>query len=82
MLYKSIMCKTDLIHDVYEHSQEKLPPSIDEEDFQEYQEFNTDKDWEPPTDDLLDFITNLIKFSRLIKHINKFNLKLKLHIDK
>ena len=50
--------ETDLIHDVYEHTQEKLPPSIDEEDFQECQEFNTDKDLEPPMDDLLDFITS------------------------
>ena len=29
-----------------------------EEEFQECQEFNTDKDLEPPTDDLLDFITS------------------------
>ena len=50
--------ETDLIHDVYEHAQEKLPPSIDEEEFQECQQFNTDKDLEPPTDDLLDFITS------------------------
>ena len=49
--------ETDLIHDVYEHTQENLPPSIDEEEFQECQEFNTDKDLEPPADDLLDFIT-------------------------
>ena len=34
--------ETDLIHDVYEHTQEKLAPSIDEEEFQECQEFNTD----------------------------------------
>ena len=47
-----------MIHDVYERAQEKLPPSIDEEEFQECQEFNTDKDLEPPTDDLLDFITH------------------------
>ena len=47
-----------MIHDVYEHAQEKLPPSIDEEEFQECQELNTDKDFEPPTDDLLDFITS------------------------
>ena len=47
-----------MIHDVYEHTQGKLPPSIDEEEFQECQEFNTDKDLEPPTDDLLDFITS------------------------
>ena len=50
--------ETDLIHDVYEHGQDKLPPSIDEEEFQECQEFNTDKDLEPPTDDLLDCITS------------------------
>ena len=50
--------ETDLINDVYEHAQEKLPPSIDEEEFQECQAFNTDKDLEPPTDDLLDFITS------------------------
>ena len=50
--------ETDLIHDVYEHSQEKLSPFIDEEEFQECQEFNTDKDLEPPIDDLLDFITS------------------------
>ena len=50
--------ETDLIHDVYEDAQEKLPPSIDEEEFQECQDFNTDKDLEPPTDDLLDIITS------------------------
>ena len=47
-----------MINDVYGHAQEKLPPSIDEEEFQECQEFNTDKDLEPHTDDLLDFITS------------------------
>ena len=50
--------ETDLIHDVYEHAQEKLQPSIDEEELQECQEFNSNKDMEPPTDDLLDFITS------------------------
>ena len=50
--------EADLIHDVYEHTQEKLLPSIDEEEFQECQEFNTAKDLEPPTDDLLDFTTS------------------------
>ena len=81
--------ETDLIHDVYEHAQEKLSPSIDEEQFQECCEFNTDKDlshlqmisWiSSPVKNIL--MINLIKFSRLIKHINKLNLKLKLHIDK
>ena len=50
--------ETDLIHDIYEHPQDKLPPSIDEEEFQECQEFNTDRDLEPPRDDLLDSITS------------------------
>ena len=78
-----------MIHDVYEHTQEKLPTFIDEEEFQECQEFNTDKDLEPPTDDLLDSITcqehsddQLDQVFWTIKHINKLNLKLKLHIDK
>ena len=50
--------ETELIHNVYEHAQEELPPTIDEEEFRECQEFNTDQDLEPPTDDLLDFITS------------------------
>ena len=50
--------ETDLMHDVYKHTQEKLASSIDVEEFQKCQEFNSDKDLEPPTDDLLDFITS------------------------
>ena len=50
--------ETDLIHDTYEHTHENLAPTIDEEEFQECQEFNTDQDLEPHTDDLLDFITS------------------------
>ena len=52
--------ETQLIHTVSEHAQEELPPTIDEEEFQECQEleFNTDQDLEPPPDDLLDFITS------------------------
>ena len=50
--------ETNLIHDVYEHAQDNFPSSIDEEEFQEYQEFNTDHDLEPPIDDTLDFITS------------------------
>ena len=50
--------ETDLIHDTYEHTHENLAPSIDEEEFQEYEEFNTDQDLEPPTDDHMDFITS------------------------
>ena len=50
--------ETELIHNVYEHAQEELPPTIDEEEFQECQKFNTDQDFEPPTDDLFDFIAS------------------------
>ena len=50
--------ETELMRNVYEHAQEELPPSIDEEDFQECQQFNTDQDLEPPTDDIWEFITS------------------------
>ena len=42
---------------MYEHAQDELPPTIDEEEFQECQVFNSAQDFEPSTDDLLDFIT-------------------------
>ena len=48
--------ETQLIHTISEHAQDELPPIIDEEEFQECQEFNTDQDLEPPTDDILEFI--------------------------
>ena len=50
--------ETELMHNVYEHAQEELPPSIDAEEFQECQQFNTDQDLEPPTDDILEFIAS------------------------
>ena len=50
--------ETELMHNVYEHAQGELPPSIDEEEFQECQQFNNDQDVEPPRDDILDFITS------------------------
>ena len=50
--------ETELIHNVYEHAKEELPPTTDEGEFQECQEVNTDQDLEPPTDDLLEFITS------------------------
>ena len=50
--------ETELMHNVYAHAQEELPLSIDEEEFQECQQFNTDQDLEPPTDDILEFITS------------------------
>ena len=48
--------ETQLIHTISENAQDELPPIIDEEEFQECQEFNTDQDLEPPADDLLEFI--------------------------
>ena len=50
--------ETELMHNVYEHAQDESPPTIDEEEFQECQEFNTDQELEPPTEDLMDFITS------------------------
>ena len=50
--------ETELVHNVYEHAQEELPTSIDEEEFQECQQFDTDQDLEPPTDDIFEFITS------------------------
>ena len=46
------------MHNVYQHTQEELPPSTDEGEFQECEQFNTDQDLEPPTDDILEFITS------------------------
>ena len=50
--------ETQFIHTMSEHAQEELLPIIDEEEFQECQEFNTDHDLEPPEDDILEFITS------------------------
>ena len=50
--------ETELKHNICEHAQEELPTSINEEEFQECQQFNTDQDLEPPTDDILEFITS------------------------
>ena len=49
---------TNLIHDVHEHTQDNSPSSNEDDVFQECEEFNTDQDLEPPTDDLLDFISS------------------------
>ena len=49
---------TELMHSVYEYTQEELPPSIDEEEFQEWQQFNTQQDLEPPTNVILEFVTS------------------------
>ena len=49
-----VYMKTNLIHDIYEHTQDCFPSSVEEQEFHECQEYNTDQDLEPPTDDLLD----------------------------
>ena len=40
--------ETQFTHTISEHTQDELLPIIDEEEFQECQEFNTDHDLEPP----------------------------------
>ena len=59
--------ETALTHNVYENAQKGLPHSIDEEELQECQQFNADQDLEPPTDDILEFITSqgLVEFRGL-----------------
>ena len=49
---------TTFIHDVHEDTQDNSPSSNEEDEVQECQEYNTDQDLEPPTDDLLDFISS------------------------
>ena len=48
--------ETNFTHDVHEHTQDNIPSSTEEDEFQECQEFNTDQDLAPRTDDLLDLI--------------------------
>ena len=48
--------ETQFINTMSQLTQDELPPIIDEEEFQECQEFNTDQDLELPGDDLLEFI--------------------------
>ena len=50
--------ETQFIHTMSQHTQDESPPIIDEEEFQECQEFNTNQDLEPPEDDILEFITS------------------------
>ena len=50
--------ETTFIHDVHEDTHNNSPSSNEDDEFQECQEFNTDQGLEPPTDDLLDFITS------------------------
>ena len=50
--------ETTFIYDVHEDTHNNSPSSNEDDEFQESQEFNTDQDLKPPTDDLLDFITS------------------------
>ena len=50
--------ETTFIHDVHEDTHNNSPSSNEDDEFQECQEFNTDQDLKPYTDDLLDFITS------------------------
>ena len=50
--------ETNFTHDVHEDTQDDSPSSNEDDEFQECQEYNTDQDLEPPTDDLLDFISS------------------------
>ena len=43
---------------VHEDTHNNSTSSNEDDEFQECQEFNTDQDLEPPTDNLLDFITS------------------------
>ena len=45
--------ETQLIHTMSQHTQDESPPIIDEEEFPECQESNTDHDFDPPEDDIL-----------------------------
>ena len=51
------LLETIFIHDVHEDTYNS-PSSNEDDEFQECQEYNTDQDLEPPTDDLLDFISS------------------------
>ena len=50
--------ETNFVHDLHEDTQDNSPSSKEDDEFQEHQQYNTDQDLEPPTDDLLDFISS------------------------
>ena len=45
-------------HALHENTQDNSPSSSEDDEFQECQEYHPDQDLEPPTDDLLDFISS------------------------
>ena len=50
--------ETNYIHDLHENTQDNSPSSNEDDEFQDCQEYHSDQDLEPPTDDLLDFINS------------------------
>ena len=55
---QEIYMKLNFIHDVHQDTHNNSASSPEDDEFQECQEFNTDQDLEPPTDDLVDSITS------------------------
>ena len=49
---------TNLVHDLHEETQDNSPSSNEDDQFHDCQEYHPDQDLEPPTDDLLDFISS------------------------
>ena len=50
--------ETNFVHDLHEDTQSNSPSSKEDDEFQECQAYNTDQGLEPPTDDLLDFMSS------------------------
>ena len=50
--------ETNYIHDLHENTQDNSPSSNEDDEFQDCQEYHSDQDLEPPTEDLLDFINS------------------------
>ena len=50
--------ETNFVHDLHEDTQDNSPSFNEDDEFQECQKYHPDQDLEPPTDDLLDFISS------------------------
>ena len=50
--------ETNFIHDSHVDTQDNSQSSYQDDEFQECQEYNSEQDLEPPTDDWLDFISS------------------------
>ena len=53
-----ILHGTNFVHGLHEETQDNSPSSSEDDEFQECQEYHPDQDLEPPSDDLLDFISS------------------------